>query len=81
MDSFIAIIVISVVFLAWPSKYMPKSSVFYENKRPWYCLKPTTECRHEGDKTLVTVQSAVTCETVQTICDDCGGILETNIEC
>ena len=32
-------------------------------------------------KTDVTVKSTVTCETIQTICDDCGEVIKTRTEC
>jgi len=38
-------------------------------------------CPHTGEKTDVTVESNVTCETIHTICDDCGKVLKVRIDC
>lgn len=80
MDSFITVMALVAVFLAWPSKYMPKGSMFYENSRDDDKI-PVDQCPHAGDKTLVTVQSAATCETLQCICDDCGHVIAVHTEC
>lgn len=39
------------------------------------------KCPHLGDKTQKVVDSCVTCETVHTICDDCGMVLKETLEC
>lgn len=46
---------------------------------PYVALK--NHCDHTGDKTLVNESSAVNCETVLTICDDCGKILKRETDC
>jgi len=38
-------------------------------------------CPHQGEKTDVVVNSCVTCETVHTICDDCGEVLNVKVDC
>jgi len=38
-------------------------------------------CPHTGEKTDVCVASCVTCETIHTVCDDCGTVLNVKIDC
>jgi len=39
------------------------------------------QCPHTGEKTDVVVNSCVTCETVHTVCDDCGQVLNVRHDC
>lgn len=43
-------------------------------------MKSSKQCAH-NDCTEVTVSSAVTCETIHTICDDCSEILNIRTDC
>ncbi|CDF80600.1 hypothetical protein BN863_28880 [Formosa agariphila KMM 3901] len=42
---------------------------------------PESFCKHLGEKTDVIINSTVTCETIQTICDDCGTPIKERTEC
>lgn len=46
----------------------------------WYDNYKVDKCPHLN-KTDVTVESNVTCETIHTICDDCGKILNVRTDC
>lgn len=39
------------------------------------------QCPHKGQKTDVVVNSCVTCETIHTVCDDCGEVLNVKTDC
>jgi len=47
----------------------------------WYDNYAVIQCPHQGEKTDVVVNSCVTCETIHTICDDCGEVLNTKTDC
>lgn len=47
----------------------------------WYNNYAKQNCPHEGEKTDVIIDSAVTCEVIHTICDDCSQVLNVKIEC
>jgi len=60
---------------------------FYGNRTPIFnpnCKRnikdsqvfPNTNCKHKGEKTLVTQYASVNCEQVNLICDTCGKIVE-----
>lgn len=51
---------------------------YKESERPY--IDYTNNCKH-NEKTDVTVCSCVTCETIHTICDDCGSVLNVKVEC
>lgn len=46
----------------------------------WYDNYTVIKCPHL-ETTDVTVDSTVTCETIHTICDACGKVLEQRTEC
>lgn len=46
----------------------------------WHDNYTVLDCPHVN-KTDVTVHSCVTCETVHTICDDCGEVLNVRHDC
>ncbi|MGC1471519.1 MAG: hypothetical protein WA775_02910 [Psychroserpens sp.] len=39
------------------------------------------ECPHDGERSTVVVQSAVTCEVTNIVCDMCGKTLSKTVEC
>lgn len=47
----------------------------------WYDNYAVLECPHQGSKSLVSVDSSCGCETIHTVCDDCGKTLKVEIEC
>lgn len=52
---------------------------FYQEAGRPYVELPFN-CKHEGDKTLVTVSSPVNYEVVHTVCDDCGQTLNVDVD-
>lgn len=59
------------------------SLFFFDDADPdmdWYDNYTVIDCPHI-EKTDVVVESNVTCEVVHTICDDCGQVLNTRIDC
>lgn len=46
----------------------------------WHDNYSVIECPHHN-RTDVTVESTVTCETIYTICDDCCEVLKQRTEC
>lgn len=60
------------------------ASFCFEDTGPdmdWHDNYAVIQCPHHGEKTDVVVNSCVTCETVHTICDDCGEVLNTKTDC
>lgn len=46
----------------------------------WYNEFATGDCPHEN-QSKVNVSSAVNCETIHTVCDDCSQVLNVEIDC
>ncbi|WP_435135772.1 hypothetical protein [Formosa sp. A9] len=44
------------------------------------CLPPAP-CLHDAEKSDVVICCTVTCETIHTLCDQCGQILNIRTEC
>jgi len=47
----------------------------------WYDETQVITCPHQGEKTDVVINASVTCETIHTVCDDCGQVLNVRIDC
>lgn len=46
-----------------------------------FCFDQAELCQHQSEKTDVVINTCVTCETIHTICDNCGKILNVKIDC
>jgi len=47
----------------------------------WHDNYKVIQCPHKDQKTDVVINSCVTCETIHTVCDDCGEVLNVKTDC
>lgn len=77
----ILIVIVIIVFIVCVF-YLFSNNVF-DDEDPdmdWHDNYAVLDCPHINQR-LVTESSAVNCETVHTVCSDCGKVLNIEVDC